>query len=99
IEKVVDAAALAVFREATRTGEQLTLDEGHLLAALEALGGQDRPMVEHWTWDSLVLPEDTKAQLKQLQAIIEDPEAARRFGIDPPSGLLLAGPPGTGKTT
>jgi transitional endoplasmic reticulum ATPase len=99
IEKVVDAAALAVFREATRTGEQLTLDEGHLLAALEALGGQDRPMVEHWTWDSLVLPEDTKAQLKQLQAIIEDPEAARRFGVDPPSGLLLAGPPGTGKTT
>jgi transitional endoplasmic reticulum ATPase len=56
-------------------------------------------MVEHWTWDSLVLPEETKNQLKQLEAIIEDPESARRFGIDPPSGLLLAGPPGTGKTT
>jgi SpoVK/Ycf46/Vps4 family AAA+-type ATPase len=99
IEKVVDAAALAVFREAARTGRQLALDEGHLLTALESLGGQDRPMVEHWTWDSLVLPADTKAQLRQLQSIIEDPEAARRFGVDPPSGLLLAGPPGTGKTT
>jgi transitional endoplasmic reticulum ATPase len=99
IEKVVDAAALTVFREAARTGRQLTLDEDRLLAALESIGGQDRPMVEHWTWDSLVLPEDTKAQLRQLQSIIEDPEAARRFGVDPPSGLLLAGPPGTGKTT
>jgi transitional endoplasmic reticulum ATPase len=99
IEKVVDAAALAVFREAAQSGRHLALDEGHLLTALESLGGQDRPMVEHWTWDSLVLPETTKAQLRQLQSIIENPEAARRFGVDPPSGLLLAGPPGTGKTT
>ena len=99
IEKVVDAAALAVFREAAASGDRLALDEAHLLGALESLGGQDRPMVEHWTWGSLVLPENTKAQLRQLQSIIENPEAARRFGIDPPSGLLLAGPPGTGKTT
>jgi len=99
ISKVVDTAALEVFREATRTGEQLELDEEHLLRAIERYGGQDRPMIEHWTWDSLVLPEPIKAQLRQLQAVIEDPESARRFGVDPPTGLLLAGPPGTGKTT
>jgi transitional endoplasmic reticulum ATPase len=99
IEKMVDAAALSVFKEAAHSGHRLELDERALLAALESLGGQDRPMVEHWTWESLVLPEDTKSQLKQLQAIVEGPESARRFGIDPPSGLLLAGPPGTGKTT
>jgi transitional endoplasmic reticulum ATPase len=99
IERVIDAAALAVFKQAAETGQQLELDEQHLLDALESLGGQDRPLLEHWTWESLILPEETKAQLQQIQAVIEDPDSARRFGVDPPSGLLLAGPPGTGKTT
>jgi transitional endoplasmic reticulum ATPase len=99
IEKVVDTAALDVFREATETGKRLELDTPHLLSAIERYGGQDRPTVEHWTWDSLILPAAIKAQLQQLQAVIEDPDSARRFGVDPPTGLLLAGPPGSGKTT
>jgi transitional endoplasmic reticulum ATPase len=99
IEKVVDTAALDVFRRATQTGEQLELDTEDLLRAIERYGGQDRPTVEHWTWDSLILPPAIKAQLQQIQSVIEDPESARRFGVDPPTGLLLAGPPGTGKTT
>ena len=99
IEKVVDMAALDVFRQAAEAGSTIELDTEHLLAALERLGGQDRPTVEHWTWESLVLDPAIKAQLQQLQAVIEDPESARRFGVEPPTGLLLAGPPGTGKTT
>ena len=99
IEKVVDSAALDVFKEATQTGEQVALDTEHLLASIERYGGEDRPTVEHWTWESLILPEPIKAQLRQLQSVIEDPESARRFGVEPPTGLLLAGPPGTGKTT
>ena len=99
IEKVVDTAALEVFRESTESGQQLELDTDHLLRAIERYGGQDRPLVEHWTWDSLILDPAIKAQLQQLQTVIEDPEAAVRFGVEPPTGLLLAGPPGTGKTS
>jgi SpoVK/Ycf46/Vps4 family AAA+-type ATPase len=99
IEKVIDAAALDVFREATRSGQNLELTSEDLLEALERHGGEDRPMVEHWSWDSLILPQNIKAQLQQLQSVIEDPERATRFGVDPPTGLLLAGPPGTGKTS
>ncbi|MEJ7791414.1 MAG: AAA family ATPase [Gaiellaceae bacterium] len=99
IEKVVDMAALEVFRQATQTGDELELQTQHLLSAIERYGGQDRPTVEHWTWDSLVLPPAIKAQLQQIQSVVEDPESARRFGVEPPTGLLLAGPPGTGKTT
>ena len=99
IEKIVDTAALDVFKEATDSGREVKLDSEHLLEAIRKHGGQDRPLVEHWTWDSLVLPGQIKRQLQQLQAVIEDPESARRFGVDPPTGLLLAGPPGTGKTS
>jgi transitional endoplasmic reticulum ATPase len=99
ISKVVDTAALEVFRKAQETGEELEVGTEDLILAVERFGGQDRPMVEHWTWDSLILPVPIKEQLQQLQSVIEDPEAATRFGVDPPTGLLLAGPPGTGKTT
>jgi transitional endoplasmic reticulum ATPase len=99
IAKIVDTAALEVFREATESGRNMELDSEHLLRAVERQGGQDRPLVEHWTWDSLILDPAIKAQLQQLQAVIEDPEAAVRFGVEPPTGLLLAGPPGTGKTS
>jgi transitional endoplasmic reticulum ATPase len=92
-------AALDVFRRASESGEKLQLRTEDLLGAIERYGGQDRPTVENWTWDSLILPATIKAQLRQLQHVIEDPESARRFGVEPPTGLLLAGPPGTGKTT
>ena len=99
ISKVVDSAALEAFRAATESGDEVLVDAAQLLAAIERYGGQDRPTVEHWSWDSLILDPAIKAQLQQLQRVIEDPESVKRFGIEAPTGLLLAGPPGTGKTT
>lgn len=99
IAALVEAASLSAFRETVTGGVQVRITSAHLIAALEARGGRDRPTVEAWDWDRVVLADDVRAELQQVQAMVEDPETARRYGVRPPSGMLLAGPPGTGKTT
>jgi transitional endoplasmic reticulum ATPase len=59
----------------------------------------DRPPADHWTWNMIVLPEDTRREVMELQTVIASPERVLAFGVDPPRGALLYGPPGTGKTT
>jgi len=51
------------------------------------------------TWNDLVLPARTKRELRQMQLMLEKPELARELGVEPPTGILLKGAPGTGKTT
>ncbi len=51
------------------------------------------------TWDDLVLNPRTKRELRQMQLMLEKPELARELGVNAPTGILLKGPPGTGKTT
>jgi transitional endoplasmic reticulum ATPase len=94
----VDSAALEAFRQATMSGDQVRITMGHLVDAL-GRGGKDRPTLESSTWDQLVLDQDIKTELRQIQLLLENPEHASAWGVDPPSGVLLAGPPGTGKTT
>jgi transitional endoplasmic reticulum ATPase len=91
--QAVDAAALEAMEASA------PVSTVHLVHALQGLGGVERPTVDGWTWERLVLPDKVEAELKALQATIEDPEQARRFGVEPPTGVLLVGPPGTGKTT
>jgi transitional endoplasmic reticulum ATPase len=50
-------------------------------------------------WDDLILAPKTKRELRQMQLMLERPDAARDLGIEAPTGILLKGAPGTGKTT
>ena len=51
------------------------------------------------SWDDLVLNPKTKRELRQMQLMLEKPDLAKELGVQPPTGILLKGPPGTGKTT
>jgi transitional endoplasmic reticulum ATPase len=99
IVQAVELAALDAMREAAGTRTVVQITEQHLLDALDERGGKDRPTIERWSWERVVLDPQVRAELRQLQAMVEDPENSERYGIDPPTGVLLTGPPGTGKTT
>ena len=50
-------------------------------------------------WGFVILPEETKEELQIIQRILRDPKGyKRRWGQEPPLGMLLHGPTGTGKT-
>jgi transitional endoplasmic reticulum ATPase len=55
--------------------------------------------IEPVTWDDVILDNDTKSELAVIVELLRDPRASERYGIETPKGVLLSGPPGTGKTT
>lgn len=49
-------------------------------------------------WDSLVLSDAVLKDLKSSAQLMKNADAALKRGLNVPTGLLLFGPPGTGKT-
>ncbi len=66
--------------------------------AFDDSGGQDRPLVKAVDWDDLVLPSAVERDLRNLIRLL-DAREAERLKVPVPTGLLLVGPAGTGKTS
>ena len=69
-----------------------------LQRAFDESGGQDRPLVKTVGWDDLVLPAAVERDLRNLIRLMNAREA-ERLKVPIPTGLLLVGPAGTGKTS
>jgi transitional endoplasmic reticulum ATPase len=73
------------------------IEEQHVVRALESSGGRDRPPMEPVGWDDVVLPEAVIHDLKALLELMQ-PGRAEKLSLPVPTGLILTGAPGTGKT-
>ncbi|MBU1227906.1 MAG: AAA family ATPase [Actinobacteria bacterium] len=96
VSAVVNASATVA-----RSGRPLTtadLQES-VAATTPSLGSMPTGEMPTYGFDKVANLEDVKQRLTEAVIWpITDPERFRRLGIDPPRGLLLHGPPGTGKT-
>jgi transitional endoplasmic reticulum ATPase len=74
------------------------VEKRDLNRALEEAGGKDRPFFQPVSWNDLVLEGNTEQDLRMLIRLLDDPALSREMKIPAPTGVLLVGPPGTGKT-
>jgi len=92
LKALVDRAATLAAAESRK------IEEADLRQALSEWGGRDRPFMHPVNWQDLVLEDEVESDLRTLIRLLDDPETARRMRLPIPAGLLLLGPPGTGKT-
>ena len=93
IKSLVDQAA------AFAAQEDRKIEERDLRRAMEESGGRDRPHFEPVQWEDVVLEPDVERDLRSLVRLLGDPDRVDSMGIQIPTGLILLGAPGTGKTT
>jgi transitional endoplasmic reticulum ATPase len=93
LRHLVDGAALA----ALEAGAPIA--QAHLDHALQERLAESRYAGPTLTWDDLILPAGVRRALQAIERFIEHPELADELGVALPTGALLSGPPGTGKTT
>ena len=93
IQSLVNEAAILALEA------DVPIAKRHLRAAYRTQTTASRYGGARLGWDDLIVPAATKQKLQSIEKFIANPQLARRLGVTPPSGILLFGPPGTGKTT
>ncbi len=78
--------------------ENRRLEQQDLQRAYDDTGGTDRPLIKSVDWDDLVLSPAVERDLRNLIRLM-NPGEAERLNVPMPTGLLLVGPPGYGKTS
>ena len=75
--------------------ERSAFSEKHLQAALAASGGQDRPLIQPVQWEEIIVEPGVEEELRLL---VRQLKVSGSSPLPVPTGVLLEGPPGTGKT-
>ena len=78
--------------------ENRRVEQQDMQRAYDDTGGTDRPLIKSVDWDDLVLSPAVERDLRNLIRIMK-PGEAERLNVPMPTGLLLVGPPGYGKTS
>ena len=75
------------------------IEARHFYAAIQSMRVAGNTQVDkEATWQTLVLDGQTEEKLQTLCALLRNVEAWQSRGVSIPTGILLSGPPGTGKT-
>ncbi len=75
------------------------IEARHFYAAIQSMRVAGNTQVDkEATWQTLVLDPHTEEKLRTLCALLRNVEAWKARGASIPTGILLSGPPGTGKT-
>ena len=72
---------------------------GNFVSVVRQIRGASNPVVDaRATWASLMVSADTRSRLETTCAILKDAEGWGARGVHIPTGILLEGPAGSGKT-